>query len=421
MMSTKRFRKPILRIWPGAASAVLILLALLLGGPAIQSARAQTFTVLYSFKGPPDGGLPLASVIRDAQGNLYGTTWYGGANGYGTVFKVNPRGKETVLYSFAGGMDGAYPYGGLVRDAEGNLYGTTNSGGYPDCIYGYTCGTVFKVDRHGKESVLYRFGSMPDGSFPESVTLVLDEAGNLYGTTSVGGDNNCNPGWGCGTAFKLDKDGRETILHTFTGIEELDGALPEAGLVRDPKGNLYGTTSLGGAPDFSGGETGGGGTVFKLDEMGKETVLHRFSGWTYGASPSWPVILDDAGNIYGTAGGGSGYNGIVYKLDKHGNETVLYNFSYNDGLPFSGLLRDAKGNLYGTAVEGSSYEGTVYKLDKSGKLTILHDFSGYSDGGFPEGTLTMDEHGNIYGTARDGGVSGCGDYDSCGVVFKITP
>lgn len=145
------------------------------------------------------------------------------------------------------------------------------------------------------------------------------------------------------------------------------------------------------------------------------------SGYTGGTSPSWPVILDNAGNIYGTAGGGSGYNGIVFKLDKRDQETVLYNFSYDDGSPFSGLLRDAKGNLYGTAVQGSSYEGTVYKLDKSGKLTILHDFTGYADGGFPHGTLIIDEDGNPYGTARDGGISGSCDGSGCGVVFKITP
>lgn len=417
MMSAKWLRRPIPGIWPGTASALLSLLALLLAVPTTQSVQAQTFTVLYSFKGPPDGGIPLAGVIRDAHGNLYGTNWYGGTHGYGTVFKINPRGKETVLYSFAGGLDGAYPYGGLVRDAEGNLYGTTESGGYPDCIFGYSCGTVFKVDKRGKESVLYRFGAMPDGSFPESETLLLDKAGNLYGTTPSGGDSNCNPGWGCGTVFKLDKNGRETILHTFTGTRELDGALPYSGLARDEDDNLYGTTSEGGAP----GCYSGCGTVFKLDKKGNETVLHRFSGWIGGTSPSYAVIRDDAGTIYGTAGGGTGYNGVVFELNKWNRETVLYNFGYEEGLPFTGLLRDAKGNLYGTTVEGSSYEGTIFKLDKSGKKTILHNFSGYADGGFPHGTLIMDEYGNLYGTARDGGISGCGDYVGCGVVFKITP
>lgn len=392
-------------------------LALVLG-IATHVAQAQTFTVLYSFKGPPDGGLPLAGLARDKQGNLYGTTWYGGAQGYGTVFKVDTRGNESVLHSFTGGIDGAYPYGGVVRDAEGNLYGTTNGGGDPDCDYEYGCGTVFKIDKSGKKSVLYRFGTMPDGNFPKSETLLLDDAGNLYGTTGDGGDSSCDPLWGCGTVFKVDKFGRETILHTFTGTEELDGELPLGGLVSDATGNLYSTTSLGGAPGCS---YEGCGTVFKLDKGGKETVLHRFSVYTAGTSPSWPVVLDRVGNIYGVAGGGSAYNGIVFKLDRRGQETVLYNFSYDDGKPFSGLLRDSKGNLYGTAVEGSNYEGTVYKLDKSGKITVLHGFSGRADGGFPEGPLIRDERGNLYGTTEGGGISGCGDYDGCGVVFKITP
>jgi uncharacterized repeat protein (TIGR03803 family) len=417
MMNPKRLWSPVPRIRSGAAGAILGLAVALLAGPATQSVQAQTFTVLYSFKGSPDGYLPVAGLVRDAWGNLYGTTLYGGTYGYGTVFKINKRGEETMLYSFASGLDGANPYGGLVRDAEGNLYGTTETGGYPDCIYGYSCGTVFKVDEHGKESVLYRFGAMPDGSFPGSETLLLDEAGNIYGTTASGGDSNCNPGWGCGTVFKLDKHGLETILHTFTGTRELDGAFPSAGLVSDAKGTLYSTTSAGGAPC---GRTGCG-TVFKIDKTGKETVLHRFSGWTGGTSPSWPVILDDAGSIYGTAGGGSGYNGIVFKLNERDQETVLNNFSYQDGVPSGGLVRDAKGNLYGTTFEGGSdYQGTVYKLDKSGKKTILHNFTGY-DGGYPIGTLIMDNDGNLYGSAVYGGNFNCSGYGGCGVVFKITP
>lgn len=377
-------------------------------------AEAQTFTVLYSFKGPPDGGLPLSGVVRDAAGNLYGTTWYGGAYGYGTVFKISKCGKEKVLYSFTGGLDGANPYGGLSLDADGNLYGTTETGGYPDCIFGYGCGTVFKIDKHGKYSVLYHFGAMPDGAFPYYVTPVFDQAGSLYGTTFGGGDNNCDRGWGCGTVFRLDKTGKETILHTFTGTEQLDGAWPYAGLVRDEKGNLYSTTASGGAPR-------GYGTVFKLDKTGRETVLHRFSGWS-ASGPVAGVIRDDASNIYGIIGGYTSY-GMVFKLNRCNKETVLHNFSYDEGSPEFGvgLLRDAKGNLYASTVEGSNYEGMAFKLDKSGNLTVLHNFSGWSDGGFPVGTLIMDEHGNLYGVARDGGNFNCGEYDGCGVVFEITP
>jgi len=217
----------------------------------------------------------------------------------------------------------------------------------------------------------------------------------------------------------LDKSGRETILHTFTGIEELDGAAPYAGLVSDGMGNLYGTTVFGGAPGCSNGGSEGCGTVFKLDKAGKETVLHRFSTWVGGLGPSYPVIRDTAGNLYDVTGGGVNYNGLVFKLNKREQEVVLYNFSYDEGYPSTGVLRDAKGNFYGATVEGNSYEGMMYKLDKSGQLTVLHDFTGYSDGGFPEGTPIMDEHGNLYSTARNGGDSGC--YSGCGVVFKISP
>jgi uncharacterized repeat protein (TIGR03803 family) len=409
------------RVRLGFTSIVLTLAVLFLLA-AIGRAEAQTFTVLYSFKAPPDGDLPLSGVIRDANGNLYGTNSYGGTYGYGTVFKIDKHGHETVLYSFAGGSDGEYPVGGLVRDSAGNLYGATDGGGNPDCGYGYTCGTVYKVDKHGKETVLYRFGGLPDGHSADS-SLLLDKDGNLYGTTEAGGDNGCNPGYGCGIVFKIDKQGSETILHAFTGIRKLDGAFPYAGFVVDARGYLYGTTALGGAPTCLQAlpeGTGGCGTVFIIDKQGKETVLHRFSASTSGLSPSFPVILDERGNLYGTAGGGSAYNGVVFKLNMHGQEEVLYNFSYDEGFPSAGLVRDKKGNLYSTTREGSNYEGTVYKLDEAGTKTLLHNFSGGSDGGFPDGTLVMDEQGNLYGTARDGGISDCGQY-GCGVVFKIKP
>jgi len=175
-------------------SAVIILAAAwLLVALPLQS-HAQTFSVLYSFKGPPDGEGPSTGLVLDSDGNIYGTTEKGGANQCGTVFKIDKQGNETVLYSFTCALDGSTPEGGVVRDASGNLYGTTNGGGYPVGFSGYGCGTVFKVNTEGVYSVLYRFGAMPDGCFPDWVTLLVDSAGNLFGTTSSGGDNNCNPG-----------------------------------------------------------------------------------------------------------------------------------------------------------------------------------------------------------------------------------
>lgn len=425
MMGTQRLHGLVARIRRGKAGFILAFAVTWLAVSSVPPAQAQTFTVLYAFNAPPDGDLPLSGVIRDADGNLYGTTYGGGTYGYGTVFKVDTNGTETVLYSFAGGTDGADPVGGLVRDTGGNLYGATDGGGNADCgNYGSDCGTIYKVDSNGNETVLYRFAGLPDGHSADSSLYVADD-GSLYGTTEAGGDAACNPGYGCGTVFKIDTQGNETILHTFTGIRELDGAFPDAGLVADAKGYLYSTTNLGGAPTCGDAgrpeEVAGCGTVFKIDMQGKETILHRFSAEIGGESPSFPVMFDKAGNMYSTAGGGNQYNGVVFELSPRRQERVLYNFSYNQGYPSAGLVRDHKGNLYSTTREGGDYyEGTVYKLDPAGNMTVLHSFSGYSDGGFPDGTLIMDQQGNLYGTARDGGNHDCGEY-GCGVVFKITP
>jgi len=260
-------------------------------------------TVLYSFTGTGgDGAGPTAGLVRDAQGNLYGTTGGGGANGWGTVFKVDTTGKETVLYSFTGtGGDGAYPYAGLVRDAQGNLYGTTPGGG------AYEYGTVFKVDTTGTETVLYSFtGTGGDGTRPYA-GLVRDAQGNLYGTTAHSGNSNYY-----GTVFEVDTTGNETVLYSFTGTGG-DGAYPVAGLVMDAQGNLYGTTQFGG--DLACGAPAGCGTAFKLDTSGKETVLHTFTGTPDGNNPVAGLVLDAQGNLYGTTeGGGADGLGTVFEL-----------------------------------------------------------------------------------------------------------
>jgi uncharacterized repeat protein (TIGR03803 family) len=201
-----------------------------------------TETVLHFFGGPPDGIAPIAGLIMDSKGNLYGATWWGGI-GYGTVYKVDANGKETVLYSFTGGADGGYPYGGLVRDSKGNLYGTTEYGGPGSGTceggdYPAGCGTVFKVDPSGKETVIYSFTGTPDGYYPLG-GLVRDAAGNLYGTTSEGGK------LGFGTVFKVSPNAKRSLLHSFRGGPK-DGANPNGGVIRDAGGNFYGTTYAGG-------------------------------------------------------------------------------------------------------------------------------------------------------------------------------
>jgi len=313
-------------------------------------------TVLYNFKDGSDGAYPQGALIRDKAGNFYGTTLGGGTAGTGTVFGITPKGVERVLYSFAGGTDGADPEAGLAFDATGNLYGTTTAGGANGT------GTVFKltVPEKGakwKETVLYSFGSAPDGATPVA-GVTFDKAGNLYGTTSAGGT------YGYGTIFQLTSTGAswtENIIHEFQDGD--DGAVPFAGLISDKKGNFYGAAGEGG--------TGGGGTVFELtpaDGGWSFTVLYSQAGW----------------NVSGT---------------------------------FRNLLLDASGNLYGTThCDGAPEAGTVYELTPasgSWTYTLLYTFTGGSDGLYSFSNLVL-EQGKLYGTTNEGGT------DDAGVVFEVT-
>jgi uncharacterized repeat protein (TIGR03803 family) len=413
------------------AVGVPLALAIFLVSEVVATASAQEWTlrVLYTFEGGNDGANPCASLVRDEAGNLYGTTQAGGGvggcsssigAGCGTVFMLDRAGKETVLYSFTGtGGDGAYPtYAGLVRDVAGSLYGTTYGGGGARCsgTYGAGCGTVFKLDKTGKETVLYSFTGGADGANPIAA-LLLDAAGNLYGTTLHGGIAGCNDtaGAGCGTVFKLDDTGNEAVLYSFTGGS--DEGEPDSPLVLDPAGNLYGTAK-GVWPTLL-------GTVFKLDETGKQTVLHAFTGGADGAAPFPGALLRDAaGNLYGTTNYGGDTScdagcGVVFKLDESGNETVLHYFVQNgvDGFyVYAGLVPDAAGNLYGVAPRGgTSNQGIVFKLDRSGAETVLYSFTGGSDGAWPAATLIRDSRGNLYGITSSGGA-----YD-VGTVFKLIP
>src|SRR5215469_2122652 len=270
------------------------------------------FHVRYTFTGGSDGSGPSSSLIFDNAGNLYGTTQGGGANRNGTVFKLTPSGTETVLYSFKGGNDGADPFGGVIADKAGNLYGTTYSGGG-----NAGCGIVFKLAPDGTESVLHVFGSGRDGCNPWA-GVVMDAAGNLYGTTVSGGGTGCSP-YGCGTVFKIATDGTETVLHAFADVP--DGANPYSPLLMDKAGNLYGTTEYGGT-NLPAGSVG---TVFKIAPDGTESVLHAFD-YTDGSYPTAGLIMDKAGNLFGTTAWGS-IIGAVFKLAPDGTETVLHTFT----------------------------------------------------------------------------------------------
>jgi uncharacterized repeat protein (TIGR03803 family) len=364
--SNPRFRFPVSspRVTAKLALAASLMLVLI-SAPATS---AQTFTLLYQFRSGPGGINPYAGVVRDAKGNLYGTTYNDGAWASGTVFRLNALGKEKVLHSFSQtGGDGAFPwYGTLVRDSVGNLYGTTITGG----IAGeQCCGTVFEVTASGKETVLYRFTGTNGDGFPQ-YGVVRDPSGNLYGTTQNGGPANS------GTVFKVAPTGKKIVLYSFTGAN--DGGQPDAPLVLDAKGNLYGTTTQGGSSQE--------GTVFEVDPTGKETVLYNFTGLNDGGPPEAGVIRDARGNLYGTTYlGGTGSSGTVFKIDPNGQETVLHNFTGgSDGwLPVgASLVRDSAGNLYGTTPQGGSADfGVVFKIDTKGNETILHTFSG-TDGRF---------------------------------------
>jgi uncharacterized repeat protein (TIGR03803 family) len=265
-------------------------------------------TVLYEFTGGADGGTPEAGLIQDDAGNLYGTTVFGGAFGQGVVFKLDTVLKQTVLHSFKGQGDGTNTLASLIRDATGNLYGTASGGGsFQGPCAGSGCGTVFKLAPNGKLKVLHTFTGGSDGAGP--LELIRDAAGNLFGNASSGGDADCTVGGvpGCGVVFKLDAKDKLTVLHTFTG--GFDGGSPSTGLAQDAAGNLYGTTTLGGAS--------GKGVVFKLDTTGKLIVLHAFTGSADGGNPD-SIILDGAGNLYGTAATGGRCRdqgcGVVFKI-----------------------------------------------------------------------------------------------------------
>jgi uncharacterized repeat protein (TIGR03803 family) len=408
-----------------AKFAVAVFLTLV-GSATIPSTWAQTFTMLYSFTGGTDGAFPEGGVILDSSGNLYGTSTGAGQAGLeGSVFKLSPKGKFTLLHSFGtGGAGGDEPTGNLVRTSDGDLYGTTLAGGSGS---GY--GIVFQLDKKDNFSVFYNFNGT-DGAQPSGLTI--DAAGNLYGAAG-GGSYTCDGAdhVGCGVVYRLDPSGNETVLHAFKDGRK--GSLPDAGLLLDTAGNLYGTTHGSFNPYST--------VVFELDAAGSETVLYTFK-WDNpnGPAPNRNLIQDTVGNFYGTTRFGGlqtgicksfGPCGLVFKVDPNGNETVLYAFTGGaDGFsPRGGLVMDAAGNLYGTTAAGGTFNdncalgcGVVFKLDPSSNLTVLHSFAG-ADGDAPLTGLTMDAAGNLYGTTiRGGNLNDCpnGNFNGCGVVFKIT-
>lgn len=390
-------------------------------------AEAQTFSVLYNFLGPSlDGNNPQSGVVFDQQGNLYGTTTYGGDGGCqfgcGTVYQLTPQGngqwREHVIQRFQG-TNGSAPYAPVTLDSSGNVYGVTSA-----CTLDQCNGTAFELmpgaNGTWTESTLYSFENPQAGSTPLGGLLLND--GVLYGTSSTAG------GYGFGNVFSLSGAGLSTftVLHDFNALATVDGNGPPTyeTLVSDAAGNLYGTTKP--ANDHA------TATVFELTQdpqSGKwiDIVLYRFSGSIYRGTVPTGLSIDGSGNLYGAAySGGPNGNGVVYELspDGRGNWSfqLLYAFMNSpDGVnPFSTPVFDAAGNLYGTTANGgTSNEGTVYKLSPNGdgtwSETILHNFSDIQTGANPQTQkLTLDASGNIYGTVGGG-------THRAGLVYEITP
>jgi uncharacterized repeat protein (TIGR03803 family) len=436
-MSPRNFRvgdlrTPMVRAPIFYQAALSILVGALLAGAAIGQVHEK---VIHTFLGP-EGDYPTGNLIFDSAGNIYGTAGDGGANGYGTVYELSPSGAGgwtlTVLYSFAGGTDGNGP-NGVVMDGLGNLYGTTYSGGT------YGLGTAYELTPSGQgawsESVLYSFGAYAgDGTRP-STGLVLDTAGNLYGTTRYGGPNgNCT--FGCGIAFELSRSTggqwNEAIIYGFLGLD--DGYSPSGGLIFGQDGGLYGTTLAGGA----GCSPIGCGTVFELkpSQSGAwiKTVIKTFESYQ-GAGPVGGVVFDSLGHLYGATeeggelcGNATGGCGTVFELTpkESGNWSLanLHKFGgspVGDGaIPDSGVVLDRFGNIYGTTSAGGALNnygfGTVFELQRSsGHISemVFGDF-GEADGQYPTTSVALDKAGRVYSTTVYGGVN------NGGVVFELT-
>ena len=425
MTHSARLLQSILRALVRAVCSLTPMCALLMMGSS--PSQAQTFTVLHTFTGAGDGSVPLGSITLDARGNLYGTASSGGHNangcvsfgspGCGTVFKLTRRSSGWIfspLYQFHGNSDGANPYSGVAIGPDGSLYGTTLFGGFGQ-------GTVYNLRPPARtmgnafgswsEKLVHTFSGGQDGSYPAFGTVVFDPSGSMYGTAELGGYE-CVDGGFCGTVFKLTRSGDHWTGTYFQFMGNYGGGNPLSGVVLDAAGNLYGTTDIGNYDplDYQLTPNGSGWT---------ETVLYDLGPFS---DPRGGVILDGAGGLYGTD-----VFGMVYQLSPSGGSwhySLLYNFSGSSG-PWSGVVRDASGNLYGTTCgDGTHGQGSVFKLTRWGDSWIetdVYDFTGGSDGACPIGGIARDSTGNLFGTTMGGGGgSGCGAA-GCGVVWEITP
>jgi uncharacterized repeat protein (TIGR03803 family) len=358
------------------------------------------------------------SLIQGSDGNFYGTTEVGGTGnpscsvGCGSVFKLTPQGALTTLHSF-NIADGEYPLASVTQATDGDFYGTADGGG------DNSLGTVFKITSTGTLTTLHSF-SGTDGEYPNGA-LIQGTDGAFYGTTSFGASADCP--LGCGTVFKITRNGTLTTLHSFGGP---DGASPFGGLVQGIDGNFYGTTFYGGTDDTC---AAGCGTVFKITREGSLTTLHSFS-LIDGENPSAGLVQSTDGTLYGTTfQGGINGGGAVFKITPKGTLSTLYNFCLQNDCaggyyPSAALVQGTDGNFYGTTEYGGASKtcadgcGAIFKINAAGSLSTLHNFD-VAGGAYPVGGLVQDTDGSFYGTTKGGGANTCSGIP-CGTVFRLT-
>ncbi len=378
---------------------------------------AQTLKPLVTFNGT-NGNDPFASLTYGSDGNLYGTTVYGGNADSGIVFSISPEGAQTILYNFCqqpGCTDGAYPEW-LTQASDGNLYGETYNGGSAGA------GTIFKITTSGQFTTLYSFCALAncaDGALPQSA-LVQTSDGSFYGTTVIGGSQNQ------GTVFKFANGALTTLYNFCIQSNCADGAQPNIGLTLASDGNFYGTAALGGKPSPE--CLYRCGTLFRITPGGQFTLLYSFCAVNKcpdGAIPQGLLVQARDGSLYGTTdGGGANKSGIAFKVTPKGKFTTLHSFctgTCQDGaIPYAGLIQATDGNFYGTTnLEGPGGFGTVYKMTPSGVVTSLWGFDGGSDGAFPVAGVIQGNGAVLYGATEQGGDVNCSSL-GCGVVFQLS-
>lgn len=356
---------------------------LLASGLGVSHSAAQSLSVLVNFHGA-NGATPNGSLVAARDGNYYGTTYSGGVNDYGTIFRLSPAGAFTVVHNF-GSSNGGYPLAGVIQGSDGNLYGTTSGGNIPG-----NSGTIFKLSLSGEFTTIHALNPDSDGAYPEG-GLVQAADGNFYGAAAKGGR------YGFGTVFKLTLSGGFSVLYSFDGSK---AAGPDATLIQASDGNLYGVTA-GVA----------WGTIFRLTLAGDLMLLHAFDE-SDGADPLAPLVQAPDGNLYGTTtSGGSGDGGVAFRITLAGSFQPIYTFhDWLGEIPEGALVVGTDGELYGSTSAGGQnflFLGTIFKMTTHGQLTTLHTFHGV-DGQQPTGALLFINSNTLLGTAQNGGKAGVG-------------